>query len=241
MSGRRAGTLAVAGVVATTLLVVVLAVWAASIGPSDVLRGGGPPPTTRTPSVDASATGSTSSTDATDRRRETPTWVRVLAAVLDVAVVVAVVALAARLLVPLVGEVRRRRRSRREARRRGVPHEPEFDVVTPPAAVAREILADAAAQRRTLEEGRPRNAVVACWHRFELHGAAAGVERHAWETSSEYTLRLLDLVDAHQPAVTRLAELYREARFSEHDVTEADRRAAGAALEEIHRTIGARA
>jgi hypothetical protein len=54
-------------------------------------------------------------------------------------------------------------------------------------------------------------------------------------------MRLLDLVDAYEPAVARLAELYREARFSEHEVTEADRRAALEALDEIHRTIGVRA
>ena len=35
---------AVAAVVATALLVVVLAAWAASIGPSDVLTGPGPSP-----------------------------------------------------------------------------------------------------------------------------------------------------------------------------------------------------
>lgn len=65
------------------------------------------------------------------------------------------------------------------------------------------------------------------------------MERHEWETSSEYTLRILDLVAADTAAVTRLAGLYREARFSTHELTEADRAAALAALDEIHRTIRA--
>jgi hypothetical protein len=54
-------------------------------------------------------------------------------------------------------------------------------------------------------------------------------------------MRVLDLVDAHEPAVSRLGALYREARFSEHDLTEADRQAAVEALDAIHRTIGVRA
>jgi len=239
MSARRAGTLAVAGVVATALLVVVLAAWASSIGPSDVLRGAGPPQTTRSASTDGpTASAGPPASDLDRRRSGTPSWVRVVAVVLNVAVAAAVVVLALRLAVPLARDVRRRRRARRERGGRGGPDDVEFAVVTPPEAAAREIIADAEAQRRLLTEGVPRNAVVACWHRFEAAGAAAGVERRTWETSSEYTMRLLDLVDAHEPAVTRLAELYRRARFSEHEVTEADRRAALEALDEIHRTVG---
>ena len=52
---------------------------------------------------------------------------------------------------------------------------------------------------------------------------------------------MLDLVDADPAAVSRLAGLYREARFSEHELTEADRPAALEALDAIHRTIGAAA
>ena len=39
--------------------------------------------------------------------------------------------------------------------------------------------------------------------------------RQQWETSSEFALRLLDAADVDPEAVTRLLELYREARFSE--------------------------
>jgi hypothetical protein len=243
MSARRAGTLAVAGVLATALLVVVITAWASSIGPSDVLRGNGPSPA-GTPTETASEAPPPAGPprlDLGERASGTPWWVRSLAFLVEVAVLVAVVVLATRfVVVPVVRSVRRfrwRRRRRRRARRR--PGEVAFTVVAPPEAVAREMLADADAQRRLLEEDAdPRNAVVECWHRFETQGAAAGIERHPWETSSEYTLRVLDLVEAYQPAVTRLGELYREARFSEHDVTETCRRAALEALDRIHRTIG---
>ena len=128
-----------------------------------------------------------------------------------------------------------RRRRCRGARSGGE----DFGVLEPPVAVAQEMLGDAAARREELATtGTPRNAVVAGWHRFETQAAAAGVARRPWETSSEYTIRVLDLVDAHQPAVSRLAGLYREARFSEHELTEDLRREALAALDAIHRTIG---
>lgn len=246
MTARRAGrlhqhapgTLAVASVVVTALLVVALAAWAASIGPSGVLRGEGPSPAgTPTLTESTTASGGYVTTDSTPAEpRRTPPWVRVFALLVDLAVVVGLVLLAARYaVVPAVRSARRRRR----ARLRRTTERLEFPVLEPPAAVAREILADAATQRRLLAEGgTPRNAVVECWHRFETQAAAAGLARGAWETSSEYTMRVLDLVDAHQPAVTRLGELYREARFSEHELTEAHRRQALEALDAIHRTIG---
>jgi hypothetical protein len=132
-----------------------------------------------------------------------------------------------------------RRRRRRRRRAGSGAEEPDFAVVQPARAVAEQMLRDAEAQREELATGgTPRNAVVACWHRFETQAAAAGVPRRPWETSSEYTMRVLDLVDAHQPAVSRLGGLYREARFSEHELTEEHRREALAALDAIHRTIG---
>jgi hypothetical protein len=237
MTARRASALAVGGVVVIALLVVVLATWASSIGPSNVLRGDGPgritTPTMAETSVSPSAQ-STPSAESADDVHETPPWFRALAFLVDLAVFVVAVILAAR----LVRWLARARRRTRVRRRREAAIDEAFDVVEPPAAVAREMLADAPAQRAMLLEGSPRNAVVACWHRFETQAAEAGLERRAWETSSEYTMRVLDLVDAYQPAVSRLGELYREARFSEHELTEAHRQRALDALDEIHRTIG---
>lgn len=238
MSARRASTLAVASVVASALLVVVLAAWASSIGPSGVLRGEGPSPAgTPTPTASSSASADPGGAPIEPpEERGTPSWVRAFALLVDLAVAVGVVLLVARYAAaPLVRSVRRRRR----ARWRRTPQRVDLPVLEPPAALAREMLADADSQRRLLvEDGSPRNAVVGCWHRFETQAATAGLARGPWETSSEYTLRVLDLVEAHQPAVTRLGALYREARFSEHELTEAHRREALEALDAIHRTIG---
>jgi hypothetical protein len=123
-----------------------------------------------------------------------------------------------------------------DARRRPdpPPEETEFDVLEGPRRLAEEITRDAAEQRRVLMEGSPRNAIVECWHRFELQAAGAGLERHPWETSSEFTLRMLDLVAADSGAVAELAVLYREARFSTHSLDEAARERAVVDLDAIH-------
>lgn len=227
-----------AGVLAAALLVLVLVTWASSIGPSEVLRGDGPSragtPTETQPSEEVAVPEEEKEGTGSD----TPAWIQVAAFLVDVAVVVLLVVLVVRyVLLPLVRRTRTRR-ERRRRRRPGGADDVEFTTLEPPQRVARALLDDAAAQRRLLEEGSPRNAVVECWHRFEVAAATAGFERREWETSSEYTMRVLDLVDAHQPAVSRLGDLYREARFSEHDLTEADRAAALEALDTIHRTIG---
>lgn len=232
---------AVAAVVATALLVVVLAAWAASIGPSDVLTGPGPSPA-GTPSTDQLQSREAGELKPGDEKahQDTPGWVRTAAFLVDLALA----ALAGYLVLryvgrPLLSWRRDRRRRRRRGGRGGGGDDADFAVLQPADAVAQEMLRDAGAQRDELATtGTPRNAVVACWHRFETQAAAAGVARHPWETSSEYTMRVLDLVDAHQPAVSRLGRLYREARFSEHELTEAHRQEALEALDAIHRTIG---
>ncbi|MFC7496887.1 MULTISPECIES: DUF4129 domain-containing protein [unclassified Nocardioides] len=238
MTARRTGPLAVALVTAGVVLAVLLVTWAATIGPSDVLEGDGwRPDTSASPSAD-DGVGPEAQPEQTDEDDEQPPHneglLRVLALILNVAAGILAIFLVVRL-------TRWARRARLERRRRIAREEAlggeEFDVIEPADAVARDLLADADAQRGLLGGGTPRNAVVACWHRFEITGAAAGMARHEWETSSEYTLRILDLVAADTAAVNRLAGLYREARFSEHDLTEDDRSAALAALDEIHRTI----
>ena len=231
--------MAVASVVATALFVVVLVTWAASIGPSQVLRGDGPEPA-GTPTVSESTAPSSAVQPApppepSEESSESPERFRVIALVIDILATL----LAAYLLLRLVRWGHRTRRERRASRRREATADAvAFEVVEPPAAVAREMLADAGAQRQVLLAGSPRNAVVACWHRFETQAEAAGLARRPWETSSEFTMRVLDLVDAYEPAVSRLGALYREARFSEHDLTESARQEALDALDTIHRTIG---
>lgn len=232
-----------AAVVAAALLVVVLAAWAATTGPSGVLTGDGFDPAgepSAEPSATATADGGPPPEAASPPEVEVREWVGVVALVLQVAVTLLAVYLLVRHAgLPLARWLRARLGRRRGGRLEEAAAE-GFPVLEPPAAVARELAAGASAQRALLldEHATPRNAVVACWQRFEAQAQAAGVGRRPWETSSEYTMRVLDLVDAHGPAVSRLASLYREARFSEHELTEQHRSDAVAALDEIHRTLG---
>jgi hypothetical protein len=126
---------------------------------------------------------------------------------------------------------------RRRPRRRQ-PAAVDFDVLDDPDPLVEEIRQDADEQFELLLGGRPRNAIVACWDRFEEQAERAHVSRRPWETSSEFTLRLLEQVAADSAAVARLEVLYREARFSEHDIDEARRQAAVEAPRAIHASLG---
>jgi hypothetical protein len=96
---------------------------------------------------------------------------------------------------------------------------------------------DEAAQFDALADGEPRNAIVACWLRLEDDVAAAGWPRHVAETSAEYTARVLAAAGLDGEAVTALAALYREARFSSHPLSEDDRNRAAAALRTVHESL----
>jgi len=52
------------------------------------------------------------------------------------------------------------------------------------------LTADAPVQLAALQEGTPRNAIVACWLRLEKAAGQAGVARHPAETSTEFTARV---------------------------------------------------
>jgi hypothetical protein len=115
-------------------------------------------------------------------------------------------------------------------RRRQRVEEP-FDLL---ADVARTITADAAAQRAALQTGAPRDAIVACWLRLESSVIAAGVEERASDTSTELVERVLADHQVNPTSLMALAGLYREARFSDHEMSEAARATAIAALDQVH-------
>ena len=72
---------------------------------------------------------------------------------------------------------------------------------------------------------------IAC---FEVcDGLCAGVEPDPAETSSELTQRVVSSLGLESRAVAELAELYREARFSIHDLDEGHRSRAIALLQDI--------
>lgn len=231
-SGPRSSYAVRVAVAATTVLVLLLAVWAASTGPDDPLRAPGP--------VDEPFAETTMPTqDATpidDGERQDPQersgngWITAVIAVFVLGVGVLVVVGLLYLLGAGLWSLRRERWSRAQREEPPAP-------LDPIRAVAAEMVADADEQEEALLGGTPRNAVVACWHRFEVQAERAGLGREAWETSSEFTLRLLDLVEADAASVGRLSELYREARFSEHEVDESARARALEALRDIHRDL----
>ena len=249
--------------VAGTSLLMVLVAWATLVGPSQVFTGPGVVQRTLTTPAEScvplevvsTAPDGTMTTERPDnprnlpwcdepggeqgeppppRTEDAPLWLKVLTwtfvAAILATIVVALVLLA---LVLRDRRVHRRRLERRE--------DVAFTALDAPVRLVEEITRDADQQDALLRDGDARNAIVAAWQRFEVQGLAAGAGRHPWETSSEYAIRILDLVAADSGAVNRLATLYREARFSEHPITEDHRAAALDALVAIRRSLAVRA
>jgi hypothetical protein len=122
-----------------------------------------------------------------------------------------------------------------ERRRRRRERDRPLDVL---ADVATTITDSAGAQRAALRRGSPRNAIVECWLLLEAAVIAAGVERRPADTSTELTERVLADRDVDAAAIAALAALYREARFSDHEMSESSRRAAIDALDRVHGSLG---
>lgn len=114
-------------------------------------------------------------------------------------------------------------------RRRQLPlaqPQPALGVATAADAVA-EALPDLL---RAVEAGSPRAGIIAAWVALQEIAADAGVLLRPSETPAERTIRMLGGLAVPGRWVLRLAELYREARFSDHPMTEADRLEAGDCL-----------
>jgi hypothetical protein len=86
---------------------------------------------------------------------------------------------------------------------------------------------------RDLEDGAPGEGVIACWVQLERAAEDAGAGRAAPETPSELAGRLIDTHGVEPGPLVRLAELYREARYSTHLVPESARTEARSLLEEV--------
>lgn len=110
---------------------------------------------------------------------------------------------------------------------------PEF--ADPPLVV------DAVAARAALAEGDPRNAIVACWMRLERDAADAGLARDPAETSLEYVDRVVRAASVDPGPIAALGALYREARFSRHELTTEHRTRAADALDRVLAALPARA
>ena len=180
---------------------------------------------TEDPAEDTEAATQAAAEDTTEDAEETQAadpaqvW-RVLGGI-ALALLLAVVVLAIRV-------IRRRRRAAPPESAREAPD--------------RALLTDrrAARQARMVREGSPREAIIATWLDLERLVAAAGVPRRPSETSSELVVRVLDDREVPAAALTDLAALFREARFSTHEPTEALRERAAGDLDAVHAALGAR-
>ena len=114
-------------------------------------------------------------------------------------------------------------------RRPDKPAEVDFEPL-PPGEMAEMIEQDSEARLVAVETGGPRDGIVACWLRLEETVAACGVAPRPAETSTELVTRVLRSLDVDPRAAATLARLYREARFSDHLLTEESREQARAAL-----------
>ena len=141
------------------------------------------------------------------------------------------IALALLLAVVVVLAIRANRRRRHAAPPESAREAPDRALLTDRRA---------ARQARMVREGSPREAIIATWLDLERLVAAAGVPRRPSETSSELVVRVLDDREVPAAALTDLAALFREARFSTHELTEALRERAAGDLDAVHAALGAR-
>jgi hypothetical protein len=90
---------------------------------------------------------------------------------------------------------------------------------------------------RQLDEGEPRDAVVACWVLLERAAAEAGTARRPSETPAQLVTRVLAEHRVTGEALDRLVGLYREARYSRHVLGDPARAQARTALERVRREL----
>ena len=123
VGSRTQPAVAVAAALGATLLVVLLAAWAASIGPDDIFRGDGRPESgpTDVRTGHAETTGDRAQGDQPDRPDgEPPAWLNVLAVLIQVAALAGVVYLVVRVARWRPRRQRRPAKSGRARRRPGL-------------------------------------------------------------------------------------------------------------------------
>ena len=90
-----------------------------------------------------------------------------------------------------------------------------------------------------VDSGTATDGVIACWVALEDAAASAGVPREPSETPAEFTVRVLGVGGISEPELLRLAQLYREARYSTHGSSEEARAEARAALVRLRDDLSA--
>lgn len=158
-----------------------------------------------------------------------PSWLMTLLPVVGVLLMVLVViaAMSLRIAIPLpkFGRWRARRRE-------------SGQIIALPEVADQELPVDWTAARLALSTGSPRNAIVACWMQLEKDAATAGLPRLVAETPAEYVERVVASSSVDPAPINELAALYREARFSRHELRDADRTRAMRTLRRVEATLG---
>jgi uncharacterized protein DUF4129 len=125
-------------------------------------------------------------------------------------------------------------RARRVSLHTTVPHIDALpDDIDSGENLARSLTQIATTGLSTLAEGSPRNAIVRCWLALEQAVEEAGLARDPTLTSAEFTAAVLARYSVRNETITALGALYREARFSEHELTEVHRQRAMVALDQL--------
>lgn len=86
----------------------------------------------------------------------------------------------------------------------------------------------------------PRAAIMACWAHFERASEAVGIERESSDTPADLVRKLLERHALDGDSLYRLSEAYLRARYSPHQVGEADRDRARDALIALQAQLGVR-
>lgn len=112
------------------------------------------------------------------------------------------------------------------------------DAVTPKDAVEAPVLPEVLVagvrdSEAQLDRGTSSEAVINAWLALERTVADVGLDDDVSRTPAELVGAVLSGYDVDRTAIERLAELYREARFSLHPIGEAQREAAREALRTV--------
>lgn len=148
-----------------------------------------------------------------------------------VLLVILELAAAAALLVALVAWLLRVR-LRRRRRGVGLGREPTQLLATRLSAAAEEGLVD-------LKGGEVDDAIILCWLRLHDAVVDAGVRPKPSDSPADFVKRVLAQESVRVEPLGDLAELFREARFSRHAMTESDRTDAVRALLAIRADLAA--
>jgi len=151
--------------------------------------------------------------------------VHIVAYVIGIGVAAAIVALAIIYLMRLLNRLDLRHHRREK--------ELSEDAELAPEDVARALAEAVDETLVTIERGETRDAIIACWLRLEDVAADVGVARRPAETAADLTERVLATHQVSAATLSRLADLYREARFSTHQLDASARIEARAALEQV--------